>query len=343
MIFVFNYAIMRQFYGIIGHQKELKSLQLLNGEKNIPHSILFTGQRGIGKRLIAERFLSAFICKDDTPPCGTCSLCKQIAAGVFPDFIVLERNDKGRIPVGAKDKLMPGTVRWLIEKLSLAPATDGYSVIIDGVDTISEAGQNALLKTIEEPYSKTNFILISDNRNGILPTIISRCIEIPFQPLKDDDILSILKIRESITDRSEFLVSISGGSAEIAVKLHDDNIFNEISNLCASLSKFVKGDSGDTLKYPDMEHISDNEFLLIVLINIYSLMVREDIKKDIRTIPEEIRLNSEDALKTLRILLAIKMGLKNNLNVKNILKGFMYSFKRVDSHGFVEPDFSWID
>ena len=334
---------MLNLYGIIGHQRELNSLLQLNGEANIPHSILFTGQRGIGKRLIAERFLSSFICKDSTPPCGVCSLCKQIIARSFPDFIVLERNDKGRIPVGTKDKLMPGTVRWLIEKLSLAPSTAGYSVIIDGVDTISEAGQNALLKTIEEPYSKTSIFLISDSRTGILPTIISRCIEIPFQPLKDDDILSILKIKESITDKSEFLVSISGGSAEIAIKLHDDNTFNEIINLCSVISKFVKRASEEILKYPEIEFISDNEFLLIVLINIYSLMLREDIKKDIRTIPENIRLNSEDAVKVLRILLAIKTGLKNNLNVKNILKGFMYSLKKVDSHGFIEPDFSWLE
>jgi DNA polymerase-3 subunit delta' len=314
----------------------------LSGETNIPHSILFTGLRGIGKRLIAERFISSFICKDSTPPCGICSLCKQIAAGVFPDFILLERNEKGRIPVGDKDKKISGTVRWLIEKLSLAPSTDKYSVIIDGVDTISEIGQNALLKTIEEPYSNTNFVLISDSRTGILPTIISRCIEIPFQPLKNDELLSILKIKEIIKDKSEFLVSISGGSAEIAIKLHDDNIFNDLSRLCAVISKSVKGDN-EILKYPEFEFISDNEFLLIVLINIYSLMVREDIKKDLRTIPEDIRLNSEDATLTLRILLAIKMGLKNNLNVKNILKGFMYSLQRVDSHGFIEPDFSWID
>ncbi|MCL1864351.1 MAG: hypothetical protein FWF73_00890 [Spirochaetes bacterium] len=334
---------MLNFYGIIGHQRELKSLQLLNDETNIPHSILFTGQRGIGKRLIVERLIGSFICKDSTPPCGTCSLCKQIAARSFPDLIILERDDKGKIPVGTRDKLMPGTVRWLIERLSLAPSTDNYSVIIDGVDTISEVGQNALLKTIEEPYSKTNIFLISDSRAGILPTIISRCIEIPFQPLKNDDLLNILKIKESLTDKSEFLISISGGSAEIALKLHDDNIFNEISNLCSVISKFVKRESEEMLKYPEIKYISDNEFLLIVLINIYSFMVREDIKKNIKTIPEEIRLNSKDAAQVVRILLAIKMGLKNNLNVKNILKGFMYSFKRVGSHGFIEPDFSWLE
>ena len=334
---------MLNFYGIIGHQREIDSLLRLSGEANIPHAILFTGQRGIGKRLIAERFIGSFICKDSTPPCGVCSLCKQMAARSFPDFIVLERNEKGKISVGNREKLMPGTVRWLIERLSLAPSTDGYSVIIDGVDTISEAGQNALLKTIEEPYSKTNFFLISDSRTGILPTIISRCIEIPFQPLQDDEILSILKIKEAITDRSEFLVSISGGSAEIAVKLHDDNIYNEINNLCGVISKFIRGDNNEILKYPDIEFISDNEFLLIVLINIYSLMVREDIKNDIRTIPGNIRLGGDDAVRVVRILLAIKTGLRNNLNVKNILKGFMYSLQRIDSHGFIEPDFSWLE
>jgi DNA polymerase-3 subunit delta' len=334
---------MLNFNGIAGHHRELNRLIKLHGEANIPHAILFTGQRGIGKRLIAERFLSSLICKESDPPCGACSLCRQIAARSFPDLIILERDDKGKIPVGNRDKLMPGTVRWLIEKLSLAPATDNYSVIIDGVDTISETGQNALLKTIEEPYSRTNIFLISDSRTGILPTIISRCMEVAFQPLKNDDLLSILKVKESMTDKSRFLVSISGGSAEIAVKLHDDNIFNEINNLCSAISKFVKRGSEGIIKYPETKFISDNEFLLIVLINIYSLMIRENIEDNIITMPEEIRLSGEDAVRVVRILLAIKMGLRNNLNVKNILKGFMYSFKRVDSHGFIEPDFSWLE
>jgi len=203
--------------GIIGHGRELKNLSALKSAEGMPHSVLLTGQRGIGKRLIAERFLSSFLCKGGNPPCGECNICRQISAGTYPDLIILERDDKGKIPVGSKDKLMPGSVRWLIDRLSRAASTGNYTVIIDGVDTISEAGQNALLKTIEEPYSKAYIFLIAESRTGILPTIISRCIEIPFQPLRDDDLRQIIKMQGITSPETDFYIAISAGSADIAL------------------------------------------------------------------------------------------------------------------------------
>jgi DNA polymerase-3 subunit delta' len=328
--------------GIIGHDREIKNLLSLKKGEGMPHSILLTGQRGIGKRLIAERFLSSFLCTEMNSPCGKCSICRQISAGTFPDLIILERDEKGKIPVGNKDKLMPGSVRWLIDRLNRASSTGNYSVIIDGVDTISEAGQNALLKTIEEPYSKSYIFLIAESRTGILPTIISRCVEIPFQPLKADDILKIIEIKGKPAPETGLLAAISGGSADIALMLHDGNIFADIKNICMAISGFVTNSNNEMFKYTDSKVVPDNEFLLTVLINIYSLMVRNGFNTELSLIPEDIVVNHEDAVKVVRILLALKKGLGNNLNVKNILKGFMYSFKEMDTSGFPEPDFSWL-
>ena len=328
--------------GIIGHGRELKNLSALKSAEGMPHSVLLTGQRGIGKRLIAERFLSSFLCKGGNPPCGECNICRQISAGTYPDLIILERDDKGKIPVGSKDKLMPGSVRWLIDRLSRAASTGNYTVIIDGVDTISEAGQNALLKTIEEPYSKAYIFLIAESRTGILPTIISRCIEIPFQPLRDDDLRQIIKMQGITSPETDFYIAISAGSADIALKLHDENIFGEIKNICRSISGFVMNGNNEMFKYTDIKAVPDNEFLLTVLINIYSYIVRHGFNNNIGLIPDDISVGQEDAMKIVRILLALKKGLGNNLNVKNILKGFMYSFGDMDSSGFLEPDFSWL-
>ena len=324
--------------GIIGHDRELKNLLSLKNGQGMPHSVLLTGQRGIGKRLIAERFLSSFLCAEVNSPCGECSTCRQIASGVFPDLIILERDEKGKIPVGNRDKLMPGSVRWLIDRLCRASSYGSYSVIIDGVDTISETGQNALLKTIEEPYSKAHIFLIAENRTGILPTIISRCVEIPFQPLKNNDLLQIMEMKRLTTPQTGLFIAISGGSADIAAKLHEENVFGEVENICRSISGFVSNGNNEMFRYTDIKLVPDNEFLLTVLINLYSLMVRYDFK----LIPEGIAVSQEEAVKIVRILLALKKGLGNNLNLKNILKGFMYSFREIESSGFPEADFSWL-
>ena len=330
------------FNGIIGHDRELKNLLSLKSGEGIPHSILFTGQRGIGKRLIAEKFLSSFLCKEKESPCGKCNICRQISAGTFPDLIILERDEKGKIPVGSKDKLMPGSVRWLIDRLCRASSTGNYSVIIDGVDTISETGQNALLKTIEEPYSKASIVLIAESRTGILPTIISRCVEIPFQPLKDHQLMNILKNHGSIVPDSELFTAISGGSADIALKLHEEGVFIEIMNICSSISGFICNSNNDMFRYTDIKAVPDSEFLLTVLINIYSFIIRHGLTGDVKLIPDDLVVDHEDAVKIVRILLALKKGLGNNLNVKNILKGFMYSYQDLDSSGFPDADFSWL-
>ncbi len=324
--------------GIIGHDRELKNLLSLKNGPGMPHSVLLTGQRGIGKRLIAERFLGSFLCREADAPCGVCDICKQVSAGVYPDLIVLERDEKGKIPVGNRDKLMPGSVRWLIDRLCRASSTGHYSVIIDGVDTISETGQNALLKTIEEPYSKSYIYLIAENRTGILPTIISRCVEIPFQPLKTEELLQIIKSKGITTPQTELYAALSGGSADIAIKLHQETVFGEIEGIGRSISDFVNNGNDEMFRFTDIKAVPDNEFLLTVLINLYSLMARYDFK----LIPEGIAVTQEEAVKIVRILLALKRGLGNNLNVKNILKGFMYSFRNIEPSGFPEADFSWL-
>jgi hypothetical protein len=71
-------------------------------------------------------------------------------------------------------------------------------------------------------------------------------------------------------------------------------------------------------------------------------MLRVSFYDGKKNFPEEVVLNRDDARKVIRILLALKKGLKNNLNIKNIIKGFMYSMKEMDTSGFPEPDFSWL-
>jgi hypothetical protein len=330
------------FSGITGHNRELKYLLSLKEGGKLPHAFLFTGQRGIGKRLIAERFLSSFFCKESESPCGICNTCKQISAGTFPDFIILEKDDKGKIPVGSRDRLLPGSVRWLIEKLSKAPVSGNYCVIIDGLDGISEAGQNALLKTIEEPYSRAYIILIAESRTGVLPTIISRCTEITFQPLKTDYVMQIVREKINISSDTRFFTEISGGSVDVALKLHEENTFYEIKKFCQSISGYITIGNTGLFRYTDMKNFSDNDFLLTVLINYYSYMLRVSFYDGKKNFPEEVVLNRDDAMKVIRILLALKKGLKNNLNIKNIIKGFMYSMKEMDTSGFPEPDFSWL-
>lgn len=329
------------FNNVHGHQNQIKYLSHIKQSGSIPHALLFTGQHGIGKRLIAEIFAKGIFCNEENSPCGKCPHCLQMQAGSYPDFILLERDDKGKIPVGSSDRTQPGTVRWMIEKLTRSSINGKYVVIVDGVETISEAGQNALLKTVEEPGTGTSIILIAESKSGILPTIVSRCVEINFNPLQVSHIKKIIGGMVKNVDNNHLVPLISGGSADIALRLYDDKVFSSIIDICREIKVMLRG-AGTGGKIADLPGGADSGFIITVLLNIYSFMIREHIGGGGLSLPMDIVLEMEEAEKAVKILLAIKKGLKNNLNVNNFLKGMLYSASGMKSRGFSDPDFSWL-
>lgn len=329
------------FHGIKGHKQQLNYLDAL-GRGDIPHAILFSGRSGTGKRSIAERFIKSLYCGSENPPCLECETCRQIAAGSFPDYILLERDDKGKIPVGLRDKPAQGTVRWLIERISRAPVTGRYCVLIDGVHTISESGQNALLKTIEEPYSNTIIVMISDGRSGILPTILSRCVNITFNPLADGDVAAVLAEHGVRGESPGLITAMCGGALDCAFRLTDERVIKHVLDFAESLSVAIKSGNMNHVFLTDKQQDVDDEFLLDVLINTYSSMLRGVLRGAESVFPAGVLVDREQAVKLVKILLAIKKGQNNNLNFRTIMKGMLYSEGAIDASLNVDPDFAWL-
>lgn len=315
-------------------------LSVLARNGQLPHSLLFTGPSGIGKFLVAEIFAKMILCQSENKPCDRCSVCTQISTRSYPDFILLQSDEKNKIPIGSEDE--PNSVRWLIDKLSRKAIHGRYVAIIDGITSISEAGQNALLKTIEEPSSGSIIILIADNKSGILPTIISRCIEITFKPLPYLDVEEIIREKHPARNDYQFLAKISGGSPGKALKLCEGNVLDSIISMAEEISRYINGKNLllQNISFPPG---SDADFFLTILINLYSLILAGSIKGETLPLSNEIFIDQESAAKVIKILLAVKQGLKNNLNPVNSLKGMIYSLDQIRSVGFVEPYFGWID
>jgi len=107
-------------------------------------------------------------------------------------------------------------------------------VIIDDADTMTRSSQNSLLKILEEPPEKSLLILIAHRAGALLPTIYSRCVHIPFQPLSDDVIRGAIAGRCS-TDRIPLILSMAEGSLGAAYEYtdaqHSDLIAQTISLL----------------------------------------------------------------------------------------------------------------
>ncbi|MGN0003096.1 MAG: ATP-binding protein [Sphingobacterium composti] len=214
-----------QFRDIIGHQ-ELKN-HLINSVKNnrVSHAQLFLGPEGSGSLALAIAYAQYINCqnKQENDSCGECSSCHKYQRFIHPDLHfsypfypskdtavaidVLQEWREGisknpylgldywreQLDAGNKQANIPiKEVHDIIKKLSLKAFEAEYKVLIMWLPEYLDKEGNALLKLIEEPPAKTLFLLVAENQEKILNTIISRTQLVKINKIGHDEIKNYL-------------------------------------------------------------------------------------------------------------------------------------------------------
>ena len=183
------------FSEVVGQEHAVSALKNSISSQNIHHAYLFTGTRGIGKTSIARILAKALNCKDlieNSEPCNSCDSCTSINEGAAIDFIEIDAASRRGID-DTKD---------LLETVSYLPSSSKYKIyLIDEVHMLTPESFNALLKNLEEPPPHVIFMFATTDHKKILPTIISRCLQINLSsiPLKTiSNLLSDIFSKEKI-------------------------------------------------------------------------------------------------------------------------------------------------
>lgn len=236
---------MNDWSSIQGHEQIKNDLRQLLAEKRLPHALLFTGIEGIGKNLTAKVLAKVLFCSGEEKPCNICPSCRAFDAQNHPDFYYLE-------PEGKANNIKIEQIRQMQSQIALSPyLADKRVVIINDAETMNEAAENSLLKTLEEPTGDVVFILVTANKDLLLPTILSRCMKLYFAPLSEDEIKIILKSKYAVEeDKATVIAKLSGGSMKRAISFLDDDNFN----LCQNAMDFLSKD----LNAKDIWQISDD-------------------------------------------------------------------------------------
>jgi DNA polymerase-3 subunit delta' len=190
----------------IRHPRIADLLRQAVKRRSVPQSVIFAGPEGAGKRAMALALAQAVNCPNQTDgdACGTCSTCLRIARGDHYDVVVVERED------GAATIKIEQLRERVLNVVGFRPFEARRRVfIIDPADAITEAGQDALLKTLEEPPPSAMLLLITAYPDSLARTVQSRCRRLRFERVdsgpvaeRDDDVQAAVAFLLASVERS---------------------------------------------------------------------------------------------------------------------------------------------
>jgi DNA polymerase-3 subunit delta' len=260
------------FTNVVGQENPKTILRNMVNADRIPHALLLLGKEGFGGLALAQAYIQYMLCENRsaTDACGACKACSKTQKMIHPDvhysypvfgphiatdFVAAWRKDVLNSPYFGAQQWLSGISKGenkqgninkdeclsIIKKLSLKSFEAPFKVLLMWLPEYLGKEGNRLLKMIEEPPENTIFILVAENQEAILPTILSRCQLVKLSPLSDDDIRNALVARISLPEKNaESIAALAEGNFSEAIYLsqyteNDNNaLFIEWMRKCYS-------------------------------------------------------------------------------------------------------------
>lgn len=202
------------------------------------HAYLISGMAGVGKRTLARLMAQYLLCQAGaegdgflegllapvSKPCGVCAACRQVLSGNHPDLVwvcpgrpISPDVEKGKQTIPVDE------IREVLRIVSAHTYEGGRRVVcIEQADKMNAQAQNCLLKTLEEPAENTVFLLLTERRSLLLPTIVSRCRSLSLHAWPDEVVLRALEKHGAPENRRLEAARLAGGSIGQALTIASD-------------------------------------------------------------------------------------------------------------------------
>lgn len=208
------------FSELIGQNEAKKRLGVsLTGEPG--HAFLLVGPSGIGKKTLGREFAKGLLCSHPTEDgaCGTCPGCHYMQAGTHPDYKEL------LLPQGEKNIKVADVRSKILSDVGIMSQIAERKVYLIDADGLAEEGQNALLKTLEEPPKHVVFILTVSDESKLLPTILSRTVSIRLLPNTEEEVKEAILRRnpDTLPEEAQLFAKFSNGVIGYALNLCESN------------------------------------------------------------------------------------------------------------------------
>lgn len=269
---------MYTFQEIWGNQRLLQHLRIAVKNEKTSHAYLFVGGAGAGKRMIANTFAKYLLCSGrQEEACGICDSCRVFDSGNHPDVIHVTSEKK---TLGVDE--IRGQV---LETVDIKPYHYAKKIyIIHQAHTMTVQAQNALLKTLEDPPSYAVFLLLAENEDAFLPTILSRTVTLKISPLSEEEISRYL-IQKGLTTAEEAVFFAAYGQGRIghALELIEDETFGQMrENILKQMSQLSSMKLADVLLLAKEWEIYKNDYRFLDIIDLWyrDLLVAKSLRDE---------------------------------------------------------------
>lgn len=276
-------------------QKKL-SLYFKNAvsDDSVRQAYIIEGDEGIGKGHLVS-IISKYLMCETGQACDVCTSCKSLAHGANPDCCVINNGEKKVIELQK--------IRDMIKEAYIKPVMGKYKLfIIKNAHLLDAPGQNALLKLIEEPPCYAVFILVCNNLNTILPTIISRSVVLKLEPWSQNDLKAVCPLPEA----DYYMYNYCLGNIGTLIDISSNEEFKQLRNgVIDTFTKMILSDEAAVYNAVDFwnanKESKENIISILVMFlrdvvfyksNIPQSIANSDKIKEIQNVSDKISFRS---------------------------------------------------
>ncbi|MFJ7832394.1 DNA polymerase III subunit delta' [Peribacillus sp. NPDC046944] len=298
-------------------------------KNRVAHAYIFEGDTGTGKKEVSKNFAKSLLCENPVEgfePCGQCKNCKRISSGNHPDIHLIEKDGLS---------IKKEQIKSLQEEFSKKSVEANRKVyMITDADKMSVGAANSLLKFLEEPVGDTVAILMTEQVQRILPTILSRCQLISFKPLSPENVKRKL-MEQDVDPQMAAVVAHLTQNVVDGIDMSHDEWFVQGQKIVVKLYEVLKQNSLKALLFLQTDwfsHFKDREQVdrgLDLLLLIYKdlLYIQLD-KKDLIVFQNKLKEFETHALhlsprrlaEHMEFILEAKRKLMSNTNPQLLME-----------------------
>ncbi len=325
---------MSQIKELLGNKKNIDHLLDAARLGKLSHAYIINGEEGSGKKTFASYIARALLCEDkEKAPCGTCPACIKALTHNHPDIIWVEHE---------KEKLLSiNEVReQVIYDVDTAPYYGPYKIYIIGdAHLLNEKGQNALLKTIEEPPEYVVIFLLTDNAEGFLETIRSRCVRLDMEALPKGIVEKVLQGQGVSQMKAKEAAAYTKGNLGKALLLTSESQLAFVKDqITLSLKKIENLDALEIFNTAEeFDKVTAPIALRVMLVwfrdvlrfkstgnfdNLYNENDKTVIKK------QADKLSYESINKIIKALEDADVKIKNNVKIEAVIEGLLMKIRQ---------------